>query len=133
LITQYFIFLGWILFRVGNIPDLIYCVNKYVLIDFRGTQPIMIGNPIFDTLMTIVINMNLMVKIVTLVIILAGLILTLRNDKIMGRVVSILVTEWPQKIASLPLHYWILIMTFMTLLLLCLTPNANPEFIYFQF
>ncbi len=30
-ITQYFIFLGWIMFRVGNLSDMIYCVKKFVL------------------------------------------------------------------------------------------------------
>ncbi len=34
IVCQYFVFLGWVLFRVHNAEDLIYCVRKYVLFDF---------------------------------------------------------------------------------------------------
>lgn len=32
-IVQYFVFLGWLVFRVGNAGDLAYCVRKYVVFD----------------------------------------------------------------------------------------------------
>jgi alginate O-acetyltransferase complex protein AlgI len=32
-VCQYFVFLGWVLFRVSNTSDLLYCVRKYVLFD----------------------------------------------------------------------------------------------------
>lgn len=32
--TQYLVFLGWLIFRVGNFGDLAYCVRKYVVFDF---------------------------------------------------------------------------------------------------
>ena len=35
LLTQYFVFMGWILFYVTSVPDLIYCVKKYLLFDFN--------------------------------------------------------------------------------------------------
>lgn len=35
LFCQYFVFLGWVLFRVHGAEDLAYCVRKYVLFDFR--------------------------------------------------------------------------------------------------
>ncbi|MFO0838570.1 MAG: MBOAT family O-acyltransferase [Phycisphaerae bacterium] len=35
IVCQYFVFLGWVLFRVHNAPDLAYCVRKYVLFDFN--------------------------------------------------------------------------------------------------
>lgn len=33
-VTQYLVFLGWLIFRVGNYQDLFYCVRKYVVFDF---------------------------------------------------------------------------------------------------
>ncbi len=34
LITQYFVFMGWILFYISSVPDIIYCVRKYLVFDF---------------------------------------------------------------------------------------------------
>ncbi|MEP0845327.1 MAG: MBOAT family protein [Phycisphaerae bacterium] len=34
LICQYFVYLGWLLFRVHSASDLVYCVRKYVVFDF---------------------------------------------------------------------------------------------------
>jgi D-alanyl-lipoteichoic acid acyltransferase DltB (MBOAT superfamily) len=33
-ITQYLVFLGWLIFRVDNFQDLAYCVRKYLVFDF---------------------------------------------------------------------------------------------------
>ncbi len=35
LITQYFVFMGWIFFYVSSVPDIIYCVKKYLFFDFN--------------------------------------------------------------------------------------------------
>lgn len=32
-VVQYFVFLGWLIFRVGDAGDLAYCVKKYVIFD----------------------------------------------------------------------------------------------------
>lgn len=34
LVAQYFVFLGWLIFRVGNFEDLAYCLRKFVIFDF---------------------------------------------------------------------------------------------------
>jgi D-alanyl-lipoteichoic acid acyltransferase DltB (MBOAT superfamily) len=34
LFVQYLVFLGWLIFRVGNWEDMVYCVRKYVFFDF---------------------------------------------------------------------------------------------------
>jgi alginate O-acetyltransferase complex protein AlgI len=36
LITQFFVFLGWLIFRVGDVHVLSYCVRKYVFWDFTN-------------------------------------------------------------------------------------------------
>jgi D-alanyl-lipoteichoic acid acyltransferase DltB (MBOAT superfamily) len=33
LVTQYFIFMGWILFRVSDVNDIWYCVTQWIFID----------------------------------------------------------------------------------------------------
>ena len=38
LITQYFIFLAWIPFRVHDFEDLTYSISKYILFDFQFSQ-----------------------------------------------------------------------------------------------
>ena len=35
LVTQYLVFMGWILFYVSNVPDIFYCLKKYLLFDFN--------------------------------------------------------------------------------------------------
>lgn len=40
LITQYFIFLAWIPFRVSETEDMIYSIQKYILIDFQTSETI---------------------------------------------------------------------------------------------
>jgi len=32
--VQYFVFLGWLIFRVRNWEDMVYCIRKYILFDF---------------------------------------------------------------------------------------------------
>jgi len=36
LAVQYFVFLGWLIFRVRGWEDILYCVKKYVVFDFKG-------------------------------------------------------------------------------------------------
>jgi len=39
-VTQYLIFLTWIAFRVRDYDDLIYSLQKYVILDFATTKTI---------------------------------------------------------------------------------------------
>ena len=35
LVTQYFVFLAWIPFRVGDTDQMLYAIQKYIFIDFQ--------------------------------------------------------------------------------------------------
>lgn len=114
LITQYFIFLGWLIFRVGNLSELTYCLQKFILIDFVFT--------------------NQQIAVLAIVIIggLTGFILVY-NRKVADRIVAILTRDWIQTFADLPIRYWIVYLSTIILCYLCLSPVTSPQFIYFQF
>jgi len=133
LITQYFIFLGWIMFRVGNPSDMIYCMNKYVFIDFNSSKFIPIKQPLFDAIMNIIIQCSSYIKIFFFIVVVVVIIFILQSDYWMKKTICILTTDWPRFISYLPLKYWVLSLTMMIFILLCFTASANPEFIYFQF
>lgn len=42
LITQYFVFLTWLAFRVQNIDDLLYCIRKYIVLDFQINEVVQV-------------------------------------------------------------------------------------------
>lgn len=132
LITQYFIFLGWIMFRVGNLSDLIYCVNKFVLFDFNFRRP---NPPIFGitTIIGLIGTFGLFINIIVVIAFVIAIMLLIHNDYFMEKVIRILTTDWTRFIASLKLKYWIVSLSVMIFILLSLTPSASPIFIYFQF
>jgi D-alanyl-lipoteichoic acid acyltransferase DltB (MBOAT superfamily) len=114
LITQYFIFLGWLIFRVGDLSDLAYCVNKFVLIDLALTS---------QQLMFVML-IGLAVSV---------FFLLLFNRRFADFVVAGVRKDWIRFFADLPVSYWIIYLVGMTLCFLCLSPAASPQFIYFQF
>jgi len=131
LITQYFIFLGWIMFRVGNLSDLIYSVNKFVLFDFNFSRP----PPIFliKTMIGVIGTPGLYINIIIVIAFIIVITLLIHNDYFMEKVTRILATDWTRFIASLQLKYWIVCLSIMIFILLSLTPGSSPVFIYYQF
>ena len=132
LVTQYFIFLGWIMFRSGNLSDMIYCVNKYVLFDFNFSYH---NPPIWGitTIIGIINGIGLYIKIFSVIAVIIAVVLILHTDYMMKKIIHIFTTDWTQFISSLRLKYWIVYLTILIFILLCFTPSANPVFIYFQF
>jgi D-alanyl-lipoteichoic acid acyltransferase DltB (MBOAT superfamily) len=114
LVTQYFIFLGWLIFRVKNLSDLTYCIQKFVLIDFAFTDQ--------------QIRFLLVTGSLTLLF-----FVLLCNRTFADRIVSVATKDWVKFFAELPLRYWILYLSAMMLIFLCLSPATSPQFIYFQF
>jgi D-alanyl-lipoteichoic acid acyltransferase DltB (MBOAT superfamily) len=132
LVTQYFIFLGWIVFRVGNLSDLIYSVNKFVLFDFNFSRS---PTPIFGitAIIGVIGAIGLFIKIFAVIAFVIAILLLIHNDYWMQKVTRILTTDWTRFVASLQLKYWIVYLTIMIFILLSFTPSASPEFIYYQF
>jgi hypothetical protein len=133
IVTQYFIFLGWIMFRVGgNLSNMIYCINKYVLFDFDFSyqSPTLWGIP---TIIGIINGIGLYIKVISVIVIVITVVLILHSDAVMKQIIRILTTDWIQFVVSLQLKYWCVYLVIMFSILLCFTPSDSPVFIYYQF
>jgi len=114
MVTQYFIFLGWLIFRVGNPSDLIYCVEKFIFIDF--------------------ISINVQnIAILTVGVLFLLAIVLLPKKKSADRIAKFVTNDWISYFATLRLRYWLFYLIVVISLLLCFSPSSSPEFIYFQF
>jgi len=107
-ITQYFIFLAWIPFRVENTNDIFYFISKFIFIDFQILE---VTEVIFENKFSIII-----------------LILFIILNFISFRKVNII-----EKISKLNLKIWFVIITTISISIVFFY-NGNPEdFIYFKF
>jgi D-alanyl-lipoteichoic acid acyltransferase DltB (MBOAT superfamily) len=108
LVTQYFVFLAWIPFRVGDTEGILYAIEKYIFVDFLTQQT-------FELIST--------QKFPILLLILFIILNYLSYKK--GNLLEI--------IANLHLKYWLLFLFSITISIL-LFYDGNPEnFIYFRF
>ena len=107
LVTQYFVFLAWIAFRVGDIDALSYSLRKYILLDFQIT----------NTIEFIALH-KLSIGIIIFFIIL-NIISYKKNIK--------------QSIVDLKLKYWIFILAIPITLILLFYDATPNDFIYFKF
>lgn len=114
LITQYFIFFGWLLFRVQSFDDLTYCVKKFILFDGNLTSNQKIGL-IFGCVSFILVCV------------------LLQKKEISDWILPIFKKDWIAYFSSLPLKYWFFYLLSVLFLLLFFSPSSQPEFIYFQF
>lgn len=108
LITQYFIFLTWIPFRVQNVDSMIYSMQKYIFLDFEiyGTIDFIFAHKF----PTIIIGFFVLLHYIAY-----------KNPNLVER------------ISKLKLSYWIIFLIIIMSLILFFY-NGNPEaFIYFQF
>jgi len=110
LLTQYFVFIGWILFRANNLTHAIYAIKKYVVLDFASNLPEIISFSIQNKFLLLLIFLFLYLHIF-----------------------SYKTKDIVQKINSLKLIQWFFYIAFVVLLLLLFSPSLNTAFIYFQF
>ena len=99
-VTQYFVFLAWIAFRVQNIEYLTYSLQKYVLLDFQYVQTL-----------EIISTHKISIGIMILFIISHYIIFKKDNLK--------------SKIANLPLPFWMIFLFSVSLSILLLY-DGNP-------
>lgn len=104
IIAQYFIFIGWLFFRVSDLDKLNYCLNKFIFFNIFGF--IRFG------------KILLLVPIV--------LIIILYKDKI-------LTVDWFKMISLLKLRYWLIYLIVAILLVVIFAPGSHPNFIYQDF
>ena len=110
IITQYLVFLGWLIFRVGNSEYLWYSIKKFIILDFN------LG--LTETLGFISTN------IWPLFLILLFCYIHFFSYKAKNII---------KKINSLNYLSWFLYLLLVILLLFLFAPSLNTAFIYFQF
>ena len=108
LVTQYFVFLAWIPFRVQDFDSMIYAINKYIIIDFINLNSISIidsnKNSIFILLVFIVFHY-----------------ITFQKKN--------LITD----ISKLNLKKWFLIILLISITIIVFFNGISEDFIYFRF
>lgn len=107
-VTQYFVFLAWIPFRVSDFGSMFYSMKKYVFIDFGYIQ-------------TEQIILSHKVQILLILFFFIASFIAFRKANLM------------QKLEDLKMPYWALFLA-MIILVILFSYNGNPEqFIYFRF
>ena len=108
LITQYFIFLAWIPFRVHDFNDMIYSIEKYVFLDIQQ-----------EKFITTVANNELSLSLIILFICL--------------NFISYMKPDLQKRISLLPLYIFTIFITVILLLVVFFYTGIPEEFIYFKF
>ena len=106
-VTQYFIFLAWIAFRVKDMDAMIYSFTKYIILDFEisGTIEFILVHKLAIGIMSLFIILNF---------------ISYKKDM-------------KKMIVNLKLRYWILVLVIPILLILLFFDATPNDFIYFQF
>mgnify|MGYP003972256939 CR=1 FL=1 len=107
-VTQYFVFLAWIPFRVSDTESMTYSIQKYIFLDFQ----------ILDTI-TYLNSHKIPVLILTIFVIL--------------HFISYRKGNLPLKISNWNIKYWVLFLIGIILSILFFYPGNPEDFIYFQF
>lgn len=116
LITQYFVFLGWLIFRVKDLNDLIYCLDKFVFWDFLSRlqyQSLVYG----------------FIKEAALFLLPLGLYIILiafYREEFCRK-------DWIAALSSLDLKYWLIYLMAIIFLLIWFSPSSNTDYIYIAF
>jgi len=114
IITQFFIFFGWLIFRSENLQDLLYSSKKYFVIDFVFTR--------LELIATILIILSVV-----------SFFIVLQNKKFSDSLVNFVTTDWISTFSGLKLSYWFVYLWVIIILLFMFSPSSSPEFIYFRF
>ena len=107
-ITQYFVFLSWIPFRIDDFDKLIYAMEKFVILDFEFTQ-------LFHQ-----ISLNLIPFSLIILFIILHFISYKKSDLLL-------------KISNLKLPYWTIFLVIIMISILFFYDGNSEDFIYFQF
>jgi D-alanyl-lipoteichoic acid acyltransferase DltB (MBOAT superfamily) len=108
LITQYFVFLAWIPFRVNDFDSMVYSMSKYIFFDFQtqGIFSFLIGHKLPVALIILFISLNFMLYV---------------KPNLFS------------KISNLSLKYWTLFLISIILIVISFYDGDPKDFIYFKF
>ena len=108
LITQYFVFLAWIPFRIHDFDHLSYAMQKYVFIDF-----------VTDNILQFILLYKIPVALMALFVILH--FISFRKSNLI------------LNISNLPLKYWFMPLAIIMTLIVLFYDGNPKDFIYFRF
>ena len=108
LITQYFVFLAWIPFRIHDFDHLSYAMQKYVFIDF-----------VTDNIFQFILLYKIPVALMALFVILH--FISFRKSNLI------------LNISNLPLKYWFMPLAIIMTLIVLFYDGNPKDFIYFRF
>ena len=108
IVTQYFVFLAWIPFRVSDSNDIFYAMSKFVLLDFQ-----------FDETTQIIFQNKFPILLIILFFVL--------------HFISYKKTNLIQNISKLKLRWWFTIVTIILTIIIFFYDGNPEEFIYFKF
>lgn len=114
LVTQIFVFIGWMIFRANSLNDLVICCQKLVFFDFQASTAMKLG-----------IAAVLCCTVVFFVL--------LFNKKFANAVKKIVTYNYLGLISEMKLGWWLVCFVVLGICVLLLSPAATPEFIYFAF
>ena len=107
-VTQYFVFMAWIPFRVRDTNEIIYSIQKYIFLDFQITET-------FQVILSEKIPIMIMIVFIILHFI------SYKNGNLLT------------KISNYPLKYWALFLIGTILTILFFYVGNSEDFVYFQF
>jgi len=106
-VTQYLVFLAWIPFRVRNLNDALYSMQKYIILDFQVEKTV-----------DLIISHQFAFSLIWIFIILQ--IIAYRKQNL-----AKIISEWP-------LWKWFIFLT-SVIMMIIFTFGDSADFIYFQF
>ena len=108
IITQYFVFLAWIPFRVRDTNDMIYSVQKYIFLDFQTNE-------------TLSLLLSEKIPVMTMIVFIVLHFISYKQG------------DLPRKISNYCTRYWVPILIIMMLTILFFYVGNAEDFIYFKF
>lgn len=108
LVTQYFVFLAWIPFRVGDLDAGVYSITKYIMFDFKISDitQFLVGHKLPVILIFLFLSLHFILYIKP---------------------------ELYSKISNLNIKYWTVFLTSISLLVVLFFDGDPLDFIYFRF
>jgi alginate O-acetyltransferase complex protein AlgI len=107
-VTQYFVFLAWLPFRISDHDAMIYSLQKYIFLDFQINETIQL-------LLSEKIRVMIMITFIVL------------------HFISYKQGDLPRKISNYRIMYWVPILIIMMLTILFFYVGNAEDFIYFKF
>lgn len=114
LVTQIFVFIGWMIFRANSLEDLLICVQKIIFFDFTFTMA---------TKLACIAGITLIVIIFVLMF----------SNRFASFIHNICYFDYLGFLSNQKVRYWTIYIAIFVAAILLLSPPETPDFIYFAF